>query len=39
MGIVDDLAELPQIRVVDRAQLETLAKHCRGARRARRGRS
>ena len=27
MGIVDDLAELPQFASVDRAQLETLAKH------------
>ena len=27
MGIVDDLAELPQFASVDRSQLETLAKH------------
>ena len=27
MGIVDDLAELPQFASVDRVQLETLAKH------------
>jgi len=27
MGIVDDLSELPQFASVDRAQLETLAKH------------
>jgi CRP-like cAMP-binding protein len=27
MGIVEDLAELPQFASVDRAQLETLAKH------------